>query len=225
MSLPTFGKVPACGEESLRSLQTCVFSHFRIVYPYFSPYFQNHIDTQCYIKRYTTMKRKNRTIVEGSRPWKVRNLFSSWVGIYPHGAQGRQLWQVAPRCHAAPRFLEPRNSPSRYAISTLASPCVAHVFCRFWVEVWNAHNSLKGSYRARLKFSRAMINIYDQIELFLENGFSLGFRLMNLPPPKNGEIAMWPNMRVVKCKYCVSQKRYEANDKAQWYNVLLTFVS
>jgi len=26
-------------------------------------------------------------------------------------------------------------------------------------------------------------------------------------PPKNGEIAQWPNMRVVKCKYYFSQKK------------------
>ena len=32
-------------------------------------------------------------------------------------------------------------------------------------------------------------------------------------PPKNGEIALCPNTRVVKCKHCVSQKRNEANDK------------
>jgi len=38
-------------------------------------------------------------------------------------------------------------------------------------------------------------------------------------PPKTGELALWPNTRVVKCKYCVSQKRNEANDKDQWYNV------
>jgi len=44
-------------------------------------------------------------------------------------------------------------------------------------------------------------------------------------PPKNGEIALWPNTRVVKCKYCVSQKRNEANDKDQWYSVLLTYIS
>jgi len=29
-------------------------------------------------------------------------------------------------------------------------------------------------------------------------------------PPKNGLIALWPNTRVVKCDYCVSQKRNEA---------------
>ena len=37
------------------------------------------------------------------------------------------------------------------------------------------------------------------------------------------EIVRWPNTRVVKCKYYVSQKRNEANDKDQRYNVLLTF--
>ena len=37
-------------------------------------------------------------------------------------------------------------------------------------------------------------------------------------PPKNGEIALWPNTLVVKCKYCVSQKRNEANDMRQWHN-------
>jgi len=46
-----------------------------------------------------------------------------------------------------------------------------------------------------------------------------------LDPPKIGQIALWPNTRGVKCKYCVSQKRNEANDKAQWYVVLLTFIS
>ena len=43
-------------------------------------------------------------------------------------------------------------------------------------------------------------------------------------PPKKGEIALWPNTRIVKCKYFVSQKRNEANDKVQWYNILLTFM-
>ena len=35
-------------------------------------------------------------------------------------------------------------------------------------------------------------------------------------PPKNGEIALWPNTRVVKCKtqYCVAQKRNEAIEKS-----------
>ena len=32
-------------------------------------------------------------------------------------------------------------------------------------------------------------------------------------PPKSGEIALWPNTRVVKCKSYVSQKRNESNDK------------
>jgi len=44
-------------------------------------------------------------------------------------------------------------------------------------------------------------------------------------PPRNGEIALWSNPRVAKCKYCVSQKRNEANNKGQWYNILLTFIS
>ena len=43
-------------------------------------------------------------------------------------------------------------------------------------------------------------------------------------PPKNGVIALWPNTLVVKCKYCVSQKRNEANTKSQWLKVLLTFI-
>jgi len=41
-------------------------------------------------------------------------------------------------------------------------------------------------------------------------------------PPKNGVIALWPNMRVVKCKYYVSQKQNGFN--TQWYNILLTFI-
>ena len=43
-------------------------------------------------------------------------------------------------------------------------------------------------------------------------------------PPKNEVIALWLNTHVVKCKYCVSQKRNEANNKNQWFNVLLTFI-
>jgi len=38
--------------------------------------------------------------------------------------------------------------------------------------------------------------------------------------PKYGEIALWPNTRVVKCKYCVSQKQ----NKIQWYSILLTLI-
>ena len=43
-------------------------------------------------------------------------------------------------------------------------------------------------------------------------------------PPKNGEIALWSSMRVVKCKYDVSQEQNDLNDKNQWYNILLTFI-
>jgi len=31
--------------------------------------------------------------------------------------------------------------------------------------------------------------------------------LVHGEPPKNGEIALWPNTRVVKCKYCVSKTK------------------
>jgi len=37
-------------------------------------------------------------------------------------------------------------------------------------------------------------------------------------PPKNREIALWPNTRVVKYKFCISQKRIEANHKSLWYD-------
>ena len=43
--------------------------------------------------------------------------------------------------------------------------------------------------------------------------------------PKNGEIAMWSSTRVVKYKYDVSQKQNGLNDKYQWYNILVTFIS
>ena len=43
-------------------------------------------------------------------------------------------------------------------------------------------------------------------------------------PPKNGEIALWSNKRVVKYKYCVSQKQNGFDNKIQWYNILLTFI-
>jgi len=46
----------------------------------------------------------------------------------------------------------------------------------------------------------------------------------NVYPPKNGEIALWPNTRVVKCKYCVSQKQNGFNNNVQWYIILLTFI-
>ena len=44
-------------------------------------------------------------------------------------------------------------------------------------------------------------------------------------PPKNGLIALWPNTRVVKCKYSVSQKQNGLNNMYHWYNILLTFIS
>jgi hypothetical protein len=46
-----------------------------------------------------------------------------------------------------------------------------------------------------------------------------------LMPLKNGEIALWPNTRVVKCKFEVSQTRNVCNDEYQRYHILLTFVS
>ena len=45
---------------------------------------------------------------------------------------------------------------------------------------------------------------------------------VRMTPPKNGVIALWPNKRVVKCKYYVSQKQNGFNNKIQWYNILLT---
>ena len=41
-------------------------------------------------------------------------------------------------------------------------------------------------------------------------------------PPKNGEIALWPSTRAVKCKYYVSQKRNVFNNKIQLFNIILT---
>ena len=35
---------------------------------------------------------------------------------------------------------------------------------------------------------------------------------------------LWPNTRVVKCKYYVSQKQNGFNNKIQWYSILLTFI-
>jgi len=43
--------------------------------------------------------------------------------------------------------------------------------------------------------------------------------LTNAFPPKNEEIALWSNTLVVKCKYCVLQKRNETNHEIQWYNM------
>jgi len=42
-------------------------------------------------------------------------------------------------------------------------------------------------------------------------------------PPKNGEIVLWPNTRVVKFKY-VSQKQNGFNNKIHSYSILLTFI-
>jgi len=44
-------------------------------------------------------------------------------------------------------------------------------------------------------------------------------------PPKNGVITLWPNPRVVKRKYYVSQKQIGFNDKIHWFSILLTFIS
>ena len=49
---------------------------------------------------------------------------------------------------------------------------------------------------------------------------------MHMQPPKNGDIALWPNTRVVKCKYHVSQKRNESNIKVQRYkNYSITYLN
>jgi len=45
------------------------------------------------------------------------------------------------------------------------------------------------------------------------------------PPSPNGVIALWPNTRVVKTKYYVSQKQNGFNNKIHWYSILLTFLS
>jgi len=43
-------------------------------------------------------------------------------------------------------------------------------------------------------------------------------------PPKNGEIALWLNMRVVKCKYYVSQEQNGFNNQIHSYSILLTYI-
>jgi len=43
-------------------------------------------------------------------------------------------------------------------------------------------------------------------------------------PPQNGEIALWPNTRVVKRKYYASQKQNGFNNKIHSYSILLTFI-
>ena len=43
-------------------------------------------------------------------------------------------------------------------------------------------------------------------------------------PLKNGVIALWPNTRVVKCKYYVSQKQNRFINKIPWYSILLTLI-
>ena len=49
---------------------------------------------------------------------------------------------------------------------------------------------------------------------------------MNLDsyPPKNAEIALWPNTHVVKHTYYVSQKQNGFKNKSQSYDILLTFI-
>ena len=47
---------------------------------------------------------------------------------------------------------------------------------------------------------------------------------VRMTPPKNGVIALWPNKRVVKCKYYVSQKQNGFNNKIHWYSILLTLI-
>jgi len=43
-------------------------------------------------------------------------------------------------------------------------------------------------------------------------------------PLKNGEIELWSNTRVVKCKYDVSQKQNGFDHEIQWYSIFLTFM-
>jgi len=47
---------------------------------------------------------------------------------------------------------------------------------------------------------------------------------IDIYPPKNEDIALWPNTRVVKCKYHVSQKQNGFNNKIQLYSILATFI-
>jgi len=44
-------------------------------------------------------------------------------------------------------------------------------------------------------------------------------------PPKNGEIALLLNTTGLMCSKYVSQKRNEAIENSQWYNMLLNLIS
>ena len=54
--------------------------------------------------------------------------------------------------------------------------------------------------------------------------FELFMTPPGLYPPKNGVITLWPNTRVVKCKYYVSQKQNGFNNKIHGYSILLNFI-
>ena len=43
-------------------------------------------------------------------------------------------------------------------------------------------------------------------------------------PPKNEVIALWPNTRVVNCKYYVSQKLNGFNNKIHYYCILVIII-
>jgi len=64
----------------------------------------------------------------------------------------------------------------------------------------------------------------SRILLLLRTALSNNKMKRGLHPPKNGVIALWPNTRVVKCKYYVSQKQNGFNNKFHWYSILLTFI-
>ena len=69
-----------------------------------------------------------------------------------------------------------------------------------------------------------MYNVYVYIVHTRTHVCTHSHASMRADPPKNGVIALWPNTRVVKCEYYVSQKQNGFNNKIHWYSILLTFI-
>jgi len=63
---------------------------------------------------------------------------------------------------------------------------------------------IQGTERCKCTFTRHLL--YERLSSLVRENSSLVWMGFLGVPPKNREIALWPNTRVVKCKYYVLQK-------------------
>ena len=97
-------------------------------------------------------------------------------------------------------------------------------FCKTTLVCGGMRSQIWMTYKRALHFRKTTIFFRKRTSVCGGAALSNMNGSCHVYPPKNGLIALWPNTRVVQCKYSVSPKQNGFNNKVHWYNIFLTFI-